>query len=56
MTLKIKGKIIILTKLYFRQYYITRKLDFRGLFVDKGSGSGIPDPDPQHWYIHFKHK
>ena len=59
MTLKIKDKKIILTKLYFRQFYITRKLELQGFFVNKGSGSGIfpdpdlgdlkrPDPDPQH--------
>ena len=33
MTLKIKDKKIIWTKLYFRQFY-----NERGLFVDKGSG------------------
>ena len=37
----------IWSKLYFRQFYITRKLKLQGSFVDKGSGSGIfPDPDP----------
>ena len=51
MTLKIKDKKIILTKLLFRQFYITRKLELQGFFVDKGSGSGSgifqgPDPDP----------
>ena len=25
-------------------------MNYRGLFVDNGFGSGIfPDPDPQHW-------
>ena len=32
MTLKIKDKNIILTKLYFRQFYITRKLELEGFF------------------------
>ena len=50
MTLKIKDKIIIWTKLYFRQFYNEKILITWGLFVDKGSGSGkIPDSDPQHW-------
>ena len=52
---------MILRKLSFRQFYITKKLELQGSFVDKGSGSGIfpdqdqdpgdpkrPDPDPQH--------
>ena len=63
MKIKIKVKKNILTKLYFRQFYITRNSNYRGLFVDKGSGSGIfpdpdpgdpkrPDPDPQHWLKH----
>ena len=54
---KLKSK-----KLYFRQYYVTRKVNLQGdclVFVHKGSGSGFfpdpgdpkrPDPDPQHWY------
>ena len=42
MTLKIIDKKVILTKLYFRQFYKTRKLEFRGLFEGKGSGSGSP--------------
>ena len=47
MTHKIKDKKIIWTKLYFRQFYLTRKFELQGSFVDKGSGSGIfPDPDP----------
>ena len=29
MKLKIKAKHIILTKLYFRQFYIMRKLEFK---------------------------
>ena len=42
MTLKIKDKKIILTKLYFFLNFMTRKF-----VMDKGSGSGIfPDPDP----------
>ena len=40
VTLKIKDKKIILTTLYFRQFYITRKFELQGSFVDKGSGSG----------------
>ena len=47
MTHKIKDKKIIWTQLYFRQFYLTRKFELHGSFVDKGSGSGIfPDPDP----------
>ena len=47
MTLKIKNKQIILTKLYFRQSYIMRKLKLQGSF--RGSGSGIfPDPGDQN--------
>ena len=38
MTLKIKIKII-LTKLYFKQFYITKQLELQGSFVNKGSGS-----------------
>ena len=46
MTLKIKDKKIILTKLLFRQLYVTRKFELQGSFCVKGSGSGIfPDPD-----------
>ena len=36
-----KDKKVILTKLLFRQFYISRKLNYKSLFVDKGSGSGI---------------
>ena len=56
MTLKIKVLKKIWTKLYKRE-----NLNYGGIFVDKGSGSGIfpdtdpgdpkrpdPDPDPQH--------
>ena len=33
--------------MYLRQFYITRKLYYIGLVVDKVSGSGIfSDPDP----------
>ena len=47
MTLKIKGKNIIWTKLYFRQFMSRENLNYRSLFVYKGTGSGIfPDPDP----------
>ena len=36
-----------MTKLYFRQFYMTRKLELQWCSVDKGSGSGIfPDQDP----------
>ena len=48
MTLKIKIKKIILMKLYFRQFYITRKFELQDLFVNEGSGPGsvfFPDPD-----------
>ena len=42
VTLKIKGCKIVLPKLYFRRYYITRKLDLKGVcFWTKD-----PDPDP----------
>ena len=41
MTLKIKDKKIILTKLLLRQFYTTRKLELQGLFVDNGSGFAI---------------
>ena len=34
MTLKIKDKQIILTKLYFKQFYITRKLELQELIKD----------------------
>ena len=50
MTIKIKDKKIIYTKLYFRQLKKIEKLEnlnYRGLFVNKGSGSGIfPDQYP----------
>ena len=37
----LKSKIKnILTKLYIRQFSLTRKLNYRGLFVNKGSGKG----------------
>ena len=39
----------ILTKLYFRQFYMTRNLELHRSLVYKGSGSGsanFPDPDP----------
>ena len=62
--LKIKDKKNILTKLLFRQMYITRKFELQGCFVVKGSGSGSgilpdpdsgdpkrPEPDPQHAWI-----
>ena len=56
MTLKIKDKNYF-EKLYFRQFYITRKLELQVFFVDRGSGSSFfldqnpgdpirPDPDP----------
>ena len=59
--LKSKIKKVILTKLYFRQFYKSRKL--QGSFCGKGSWSGFsririrvtqkdrirPDLDPQHW-------
>ena len=49
MKLKIKDKQIIWAKLYFRQFYNHTILITGGLFVDKGSGSGIfQDPDPRH--------
>ena len=60
MLLQTKIKNIILMKLYFRKFYITRKLELQGSLVDKESGSGIfPDsgdpkrPDPQHWNLLF---
>ena len=40
MTLKLKDKKIIWTKLYFRQFYITRKFELQGVFLWK------KDPDP----------
>ena len=48
-------------KKYFIQFYKRRKLELRGIFVDRGSGSGVfpypgdpkrqdpTDPDTQHW-------
>ena len=46
MPLKIKDKKILWTKLCFRQFYNEKIRITWGLFVDKGSGSGIfPDPD-----------
>ena len=42
MTLKIKDKKIIWTKLYFRQFFNEKIWITWGLFVDKGSGSGWP--------------
>ena len=36
-----KGIFTFFTKLYLRQFYITRKLKLHGAFVDKD-----PDPDP----------
>ena len=39
MALKIKVKEIVLTKLYFRKILYNK--NYRGLFVDKGSRSGI---------------
>ena len=55
MILKIKVKKIIWTKLYFRQFYITRKFELQVSFVDKGSGSGIfPDPDPVFFLIRIR--
>ena len=38
--LKINNHKIILAKLYFRQYYVSRKVDFQGLV------RGTKDPDP----------
>ena len=44
---QIKDKKNILTKLYFIHFYITRKFELQGSFVDKVSGSSIfPDPYP----------
>ena len=40
VTLYVIDKKIILTKLYFIQLSITRKLELQGHFVDKGPGSG----------------
>ena len=42
MTLKIKDKKIIMTKLLFRQLYITRKFELQGSFCALKD----PDPDP----------
>ena len=61
MTLKIKDKKY-LTKLLFRQFYITRKLELQGSFNGKRIRIRIrvtqkdrirPDPDPQHCFIVF---
>ena len=41
MTFKINTKQIILTKLYFRQFYMTRKLESQGSFFEK------MDPEPR---------
>ena len=38
--LKLKMNKIILTNLYFVQFYTTRKLEINGLCVDEESGSG----------------
>ena len=59
MTLKIKVKQIIVTKLYNRQFYIKRITELQGSFVDEGPGI-FPDPDlgdskrpdPQHFSVH----
>ena len=53
MTLKIKDKKIILTKLLFRQLYITRKFESNRIryFPEPDPDPGdpkSPDPDPQH--------
>ena len=45
MTLKIKDKKIIWTKLYLGQFYVMRKFELQGSFFDKGSGI-FSDPDP----------
>ena len=42
MALKTKDKEVILTKLCFKQFHITRKLKLQGFFVDKGSRSEWP--------------
>ena len=61
--LKSKIKKNILTKLNFRQFHITRKLELQGSFCLKDSNPVFsririrltqkdrirPDPDPQHW-------
>ena len=41
MTLKIKDKKFIWTKLYFSQCYITRKFEYSFLWIKD------PDPDPE---------
>ena len=47
MTLKMKDKKIIWTKLFLHNFISLDNFNCRGLFVHKGSGSGIsPDPDP----------
>ena len=35
-----QSKKIFLTYLYFRQFYIKRKIELHGYAVDRGSGSG----------------
>ena len=51
VTLKIKEQKINLPKLYFRQYYLTRKMDLQGpVWGLKDPDPGDPKrPDPQHW-------
>ena len=53
MTLHIKDKKLILPKLYFGLYYITRKktkVQDPVLLPDLGDPNK-PDPDPQHWFV-----
>ena len=47
VTLKIRDQKIILPKLYFRQYYMTRKRDVQGSFCGlRILNRFLPDPDP----------
>ena len=47
MTLKIKDKKIFGRNCILDNDILRENLNYRGLFVDKGSGSGIfPDPGP----------
>ena len=55
MTLKIKDKKLFGRTCLLDNFISRENLNYRGLFVYKGSGSGIfpdPDPDPQHCIIH----
>ena len=60
MTLKIKDNKLFGRKCILDNFISREILNYKGLFVYKGSGSGIfpdpdpgdpkrPDPDPQHW-------